>query len=338
MRLSFLTLSTDERRLYIDQAAIRRNVSAVVLEKDFWVCWLLGLLFSSEFAGSLVFKGGTSLSKVFGVIERFSEDIDLSLSPEFLKLPEPGTSRAQANKWMTKAEAACAKAVKKQIAPALETAAEAVLGKRGGGWFEFLTDANTNSPVLLFHYPSSQPVGFDYLKRAVKLEFGSLTDQQPVGRHPVRPWVADVLPLAFPDWQCEVVVLEVERSFWEKATILHTEYYRPAEKPTPDRFSRHYADTAALARHPTAGRAIDQHDLRIRVVAWKGQFFGNSWANYDLAKPGTFRLIPPAERLPALRRDYQAMRDMYLSEPPSFDDVLTTLAELENRINHVGGG
>jgi predicted nucleotidyltransferase component of viral defense system len=93
MRLSFLTLPTDERRLYIDQAASRRNVSAVVLEKDFWVCWLLGLLFGSEFAGSLVFKGGTSLSKVFGVIERFSEDIDLSLSPEFLKLPEAGTSR-----------------------------------------------------------------------------------------------------------------------------------------------------------------------------------------------------------------------------------------------------
>ena len=107
MRLGFLELPADERRLYIEQAAIRRNVSPVILEKDFWVCWLLGILFESEFAGSLVFKGGTSLSKVFGVIERFSEDIDLSLSPAFLKLPEAGTSRNQANKWMTKAEAAC---------------------------------------------------------------------------------------------------------------------------------------------------------------------------------------------------------------------------------------
>lgn len=337
MRLSFLTLPPDERRLYIDQAAIRRDVSPVVLEKDFWVCWLLGLLFGSEFAGSLVFKGGTSLSKVFGVIERFSEDIDLSLSPEFLKLPKAGTSRNQANKWMAKAEAACAQAVRTQIAPALEAAAAAVLGKRDGAWFEFLTDAYTNSPVLLFHYPSSQPAGFEYLKRAVKLEFGSLTDQQPVGRHPVRPWVADVLPVAFPDWQCEVVVLEVERTFWEKATILHTEYHRPADKPTPDRFSRHYADAAALARHPTASRAIDQHDLRNRVVAWKGQFFGSSWASYHLAKPGTFRLVPPTARLPALRRDYQAMRDMYLSEPASFDDILAVLADLERRINHVSG-
>jgi len=337
MKLSFLELPADERRLYIEQAAVRRNVSPVVLEKDFWVCWLLGILFESEFAGSLVFKGGTSLSKVFGVIERFSEDIDLSLSPTFLNLPEAGTSRNQANKWMIRAEAACGAAVRDQIGPAMEAAVDAVLGKRDGGWFEFLTDATTNSPVLLFHYPSSQPAGFDYLNRSVKLEFGSLTDQQPAGRHGVRPWVADVLPDAFPDWRCEVVALEVERSFWEKATILHAEYHRPAERPMPDKFSRHYADTAALAKHPSASGAIDQHDLRDRVVAWKGQFFGSSWANYGQAKPGTFHLVPPAERLPALRRDYEAMRDMYLSEPPSFDEALATLADLERRINQAGG-
>src|SRR5580693_1843839 len=160
MRLSFLTLPTGERRLYIDQAAARRNLSPVVLEKDFWVCWMLGILFQSQFAGSLVFKGGTSLSKVFGVIERFSEDIDLSLSPAFLKLPEAGTSRNQANKWMTKAEAACSLAVQNQIGPAMEAAVISILGKGKRAWFEFLTDSGTNSPVLLFHYPTSQPTGF----------------------------------------------------------------------------------------------------------------------------------------------------------------------------------
>lgn len=338
MKLGFLELSPDERRLYIEQAALRRSTSAVVLEKDFWVCWLLGIVFSSEFAGSLVFKGGTSLSKVFGVIDRFSEDIDLSLAPEFLGLPPARTSRNQANKWMTKAEAACGAAVRNQIAPALEAVVVGVLGTKVGAWFEYITDPATHSPVLLFHYPSTQPHGFEYLKRAVKLEFGSLTDQQPTGRHPVRPWIADIIPAAFPDWQCDVVALELERTFWEKATILHSEFHRPAEKPTPDRFSRHYADTAALARHPAAMQAIDQHDIRNRVVTWKSQFFGSSWAGYDRAKPGTFRLVPPTERQPALRRDYHAMRDMYLSEPAPFDDVLATLAELENRINHVGGG
>jgi hypothetical protein len=337
VKLSFLDLPPSERNLYIEQAAIRRNVSPVVIEKDFWVCWMLGILFQSDFAGSLVFKGGTSLSKVFGVIERFSEDIDLSVSPAFLKLPDAGTSRNQANKWMTRAEAACGVAVQNQIGPAMEAAVASVLGTASRPWFEFLTDVGTNSPVLLFHYPSLQPTGFDYLKRSVKLEFGSLTDQQPVGWHPIRPWMAEALPEALGDWQCQVVALEVERSFWEKATILHTEYHRPADKTTPDRFSRHYADVAALAKHQSASMAIDQHDIRDRVVQWKSQFFGSAWANYESAKPGTFRIVPRPERLPALRRDYQAMRDMYLTEPASFDEILAILTDLEKRINQAGG-
>ena len=335
MKLGFLKLSSDERRLYIEQAAIQRNVSPVIMEKDFWVCWLLSILFESEFADSLVFKGGTSLSKVFGAIDRFSEDIDLSLSPTFLKLPEAGTTRTQADKWMKRAEVACEVAVQTQIMPALEASVLDVLGKNEQVQFEFLIDPNTNSPVLLFHYPSSEPTGFAYIKRSVKLEFGSLTDQQPTGRHMITPWIAEVFPKAFPDWRCEVVALEIGRSFWEKATILHAEYHRPLDKSMPDRFSRHYADTAMLANHREASKAINQHDLLNRVVLWKRQFFGSSWAHYDLAKAGTFRLVPKAERLPALRRDYQLMRDMYLTEPVSFDDILTTLSDLEHHINLV---
>ncbi len=170
MKLGFLKLSSDEHRLYIGQAAIQRNVSPVIMEKDFWVCWLLSILFQSEFAGCLVFKGGTSLSKVFGAINRFSEDIDLSLSPTFLKLPEAGTTRNQANKWMKRAEVACEVAVQTQIMPALEASVLGILGKNEQVRFEFFKDPNTNSPVLLFHYPSSEPTGFAYIKRSVKLE------------------------------------------------------------------------------------------------------------------------------------------------------------------------
>lgn len=336
MMLGFLKLPEQERRLYIEQAAVRRNLSPVILEKDFWVCWLLDILFKSDFADSLVFKGGTSLSKVFGIINRFSEDIDLSLSPAFLDLPEVGTSRNQANKWMTQAEAACEVAVKDQIAPALEATAGNILEPREQPWFEFLKDPRTHSPVLLFHYPSTQLNGFSYLKRSVKLEFGSLTDQQPVGRHKVEPWIAEIFPDAFTDWKCDVVALELPRSFWEKATILHSEYHRPEDKPTPDRFSRHYADTAALANNPTINKTVLDTELRNRVVRWKSLFFGSSWASYDLAKPGTFRLVPPPGRLLSLRQDYQAMRDMYLTEPATFDQVISTLADLEKRINDSG--
>lgn len=88
MNLGFLSLPDSERQLYIEQAATRRGLSSVILEKDFWVCLLLGILFESRFAKCLVFEGGTSLSKVHGIIKRFSEDIDLSVSPDFLNLPE----------------------------------------------------------------------------------------------------------------------------------------------------------------------------------------------------------------------------------------------------------
>ncbi|MGH6930210.1 MAG: nucleotidyl transferase AbiEii/AbiGii toxin family protein, partial [Dongiaceae bacterium] len=249
MRLKFLELPSDERRLYIEQAAARRNVPEVMLEKVFWVSWVLAALFESRFGDVLVFKGGTSLSKVFAVIDRFSEDIDLSLSPAFLGLDDAAPpSRTQADLWMKKAEAACAAAVNDQLRPALEKTAVEVLGNRSEGWFQFAIDEASNSPVLLFHYPTTQPTGFAYLKRTVKLELGSLTDQQPTERHTVRPWIADVLEEAFDDWRCHVVALDVHRTFWEKATILHSEHHRPADKPTPDRFSRHYADTVALAK------------------------------------------------------------------------------------------
>lgn len=152
------------------------------------MCWLLGILFRSEFAEHIVFKGGTSLSKVFGAIARFSEDIDLSVSPQFLKLKQAGSSRSQAHKWMAKAELACGQAVASQIKPNLEQHVLSVLGKRNTDWFEFLTDPSTHSPVLLFHYPSIQPAGFEYLKRSVT--FGLFVYWLQTQNIPIPRWLA----------------------------------------------------------------------------------------------------------------------------------------------------
>ena len=331
MRLGFLALPSRDRRLYIDEAAARRGVSPVVVEKDFWVSWMLALLFRSDCADALVFKGGTSLSKVFGAIDRFSEDIDLSLAPAFVGVQPPASepSRTQADLWMSRAQEACAEAVAGRIRPSLAALAREAFGTGIAQRLELDADRAT----LLFHYPSVLPSGLEYLKRSVRLEFGSLTDQQPTGRHAVRPWIAEALPDAFTDWSCEVVALEAERTFWEKATILHVEHHRPADRPMPERYSRHYADLAMLASHPTIARAVDRKDLCERVVRWKQGFFGSAWARYDLARGGSFRLLPSAARVEPLRRDYAAMREMYLAAPPSFDEVLATLARLEERIN-----
>jgi hypothetical protein len=222
-----------------------------------------------------------------------------------------------------------------RFVPELERIARESLGERrgGGNWMEFQVDAATHSPVVLFHYPSNEPTGFVYLGRSVKMEFGSLTDQKPVGTHAVTSWVAEEFPKQLADFRCELVVLELERTFWEKATILHAEHHRDPAKPIRDRFSRHYSDMAALARHAVLERALARAELRQRVADWKNRFFAATWAHYDLAKPGTFRIVPSDFRLPELDRDYRAMRPMFLTEPPSFASIIEALRGLENRIN-----
>jgi hypothetical protein len=340
MKLEFFTRPASGQTAIIRETAARHGLPFVMVEKDFWVSWTLAVLFRHpEFGGQLVFKGGTSLSKVFGVIERFSEDIDLSVGPEFLGisevLVEQADSRNKASGWMKKMEAACSECVRDRFLPELERIAREALGKRAGSeaWMEFQLDGTTHSPVVLFHYPSSEPTGFEYLGRFVKIEFGSLTDQRPVGTHDIRPWVAEEFPKQLNDFRCKLVALELERTFWEKATILHAEYHRDPATPIRDRFSRHYSDMAALARHPIAERALTRDDLRQRVANWKSRFFPSTRARYDLAKPGTFRLAPPEFRLAELKKDYQAMKDMFLVTPPTFDSVIHALSDLEREIN-----
>jgi hypothetical protein len=235
---------------------------------------------------------------------------------------------------MKKLEGACIRAVEERFQPLLEVAVQEILGAAPAGrWLRFQIDPISNSPVLLFAYPSSADANSDYVEPAVKIEFGSLTDQQPRGRHRISPMVAEIAPGEFDDFTAEVVALELERSFWEKATILHAEYYRPQGQRSRDRFARHYADFAALWRHPGAQTARQRLDLLERVVIHKSRFFGSSWANYDTARSGTLRLAPPAAREPELRADLQKMRAMFLTEPPDFAALLATLREAEETLN-----
>jgi hypothetical protein len=340
MKLEFLNRLESERTPFLQETAARRGLLPVMVEKDFWVSWTLAALFAHpEFGGQLVFKGGTSLSKVFGVIDRFSEDIDLSVSPVFLGISEEWVeeagSRKKAEARMHELESACIGRVRDRFLPELECLAIEALGNRSGGrtWMKFEVDGTTGSPVVLFHYPSASPTGFEYLPRFVKMEFGALTDQRPVGSHVIRPWVADEFPKQFGDFHCEVVALELERTFWEKATILHAEHHRDPAKPMRDRFSRHYSDMAALARHAVKDRALARDDLRRRVADWKNRFFAASWARYDLAAPGSFHLMPPGFRLAELEKDYHAMRDMFLAPPPSFQSLMETVSALERQLN-----
>ena len=181
-------------------------------------------------------------------------------------------------------------------------------------------------------FPRAVPSG-PYIPPLVKLEFGSLTDQRPIGTHMITSFIAELAPDAFDDFHTEVVALEIERTFWEKATILHAEYHRPAEQPMRDRFARHYADFAALWNHPSGLAAATRFDLLERVRTHKSRFFASGWTHFETAVPGTLRLVPPEARLAELRRDYAAMQPMFMSPPPSFDAIMSTLRLAEDAIN-----
>lgn len=341
----FLSQAPERWALAFEQSAMKRAIHPVIVEKEFWVCWLLGVLFAiPELTPQLVFKGGTSLSKVFGVIDRFSEDVDVSVSPAFVgadpHLLDQGVSRTRRDKAMVEMQRLCSTKAENTIMPLLEAAIQTALETpaQTDRWLSYELDAQSRSPVLFFHYPATTSADLPYVRRSVKLELGSLTDQQPVGSHPIRPWVAEDFPAVFDDWRCEVTALELPRTFWEKVTILHGEYYRPPEQSIPDRYARHYADLACLLAHRDMASFVADRALASRVVEWKNRLFSRSWAHYELAKHGSFRLVPPPTRFDELNRDYEVMRPLFLHEPPPFSQVVEKLASAERTINDLSRG
>lgn len=338
---SFALQSAQERRLLIDEAGARLRVVALIVEKDFWVGWLLGRLFAMPaLAGQLQFKGGTSLSMVFGAVQRFSEDIDLAILPAALGFEEgyfnDAPSASQRRKRM-EALAQASEAYVKRLQPMLEAELMSVLGTSPveTSWLSYEIDGQSGTPNLWFAYPSVVRQASTYIAKRVKLEFGSLTNQQPSVQATARTMLARVLPEgAFTDLTAPVVALDVARTFWEKATILHAEHHRPADLPVRDRFARHYSDFAALWQQDHARNAgLARLDLLADVALHKSRYFASNWASYASAAPGTLKLVPPPYRLAAIGEDYATMRPMFLTEPAPFADLMQQLAQAEQAIN-----
>jgi Nucleotidyl transferase AbiEii toxin, Type IV TA system len=335
--LEFARRTPEDLERVFREAGAQRGIGAHIAEKDFWVCWLLRLIFDdAEFSGKLVFKGGTSLSKVFGIIQRFSEDIDLSVDPEWLGFGDAARldaapSRSQFDKRAKALQEACIAKVRDQFLPAMNRHIAAKLPS-AGSTITFELDESTHSPVLLFQYPRAGHTGS--LTPHVKMEFGSLYDQRPTGRHMITPLTAEVFPALFGEPSCSVVALEAERTFWEKATLLHVEYHRPKDKAFPLGMSRHYSDLAALSQHPAGRGAAVDFDLLTEVRTHKQTYFRSGWAHYDSAVPGSLHLVPSKERRAEVGRDYVRMADMFMAAAPSsFDTIMTQLEDLEKQIN-----
>ena len=328
-------LPARDRQDIFSEAAAKRGIRPTIIEKDFWVCLVLKLLFlKSRFGKSLVFKGGTSLSKAHGLIERFSEDIDLVLDWKIIGFGEGVKdpmqnfgSKSKQDQFNKEINRQAADFIAKTLCPELDR-----LLRREGIGLSAAVDT-TDPHVIKILYPAAFSEG--YIRPEVRLEIGPLASWVPSATCTIRPYAYDVLPELFENPACEVVAISAERTFWEKATILHQEAHRQTQ--IPQRYSRHYYDLYKLAVSSVRASALAQTSLLQDVVTFKQRFYPSAWARYDLAVPGTFKLLPTTQsQLADLERDYDDMRVMLFGEPPEFGAILDALRKLETEINSMG--
>jgi hypothetical protein len=331
----------EERAELFLETAVRRGVVPTIIEKDFWVCWTLRRLFAHQVElPAMLFKGGTSLSKVYNAIERFSEDIDVSFHRHDLGFsgardPHNVPSRKGRGRLLDELARTCARFIATELVPRMLADFEAILGPRGAGWRLEIDRADPQT--VLFSYPSVIGSGAaPYVRRVVRVEFGARSDPWPADFADLRPYAAEEFPGAFEDGRARVTVLGAKRTFWEKATILHAEYHRTNLREDADRLSRHYYDLAMLARSPVREEALSSTALLLQVARHKELFFPAAWANYGEARPGTLRLVPHDTLARSLEADYRRMTEMFFDTPPPFAEVLATLGELEAAINAPG--
>ena len=333
-------LSSKEREIFFQEASTELNIPFPIIEKDFWVVWTLGRLFSlDELKAHLAFKGGTSLSKVYGLIERFSEDIDVSIEKDFLGFgtPEKDPDQAVSNKKQRAAlenlSKACANYVQNEMATTLKASIADELGT-SDGWALIPDEADPQA--LIFEYPNITPRG-DYIHQAVKIEMGARSEHWPVSLHQIESLTKQGLKDKVIETKYTIRVLNAERTFWEKATLLHQYAHLPEDKKLPARISRHLYDFYQLLNSSVKAKALGDLRLLDRVANHKKIYFASAWASYDIAKKGTLKLSPSNRLLNDLKKDYDLMATMFYGDSrPEWEVILKTIADFEHEFNNGG--
>ncbi len=332
---SYFDLTEKDKIDALEAAASKLGRPADLFEKDIWVVWVLHALFESEWSDHLVFKGGTSLSKVYKAIDRFSEDVDVTydirqIIPDLISDPESPypPNRSQAKKWTEAVRERLSAWIETNVVPLLKTCIDNE---------NLPASLRQENDVLYLDYKAVRG-GNGYVRPAVLLEFGARSTGEPAGCHKVTCDLVEgveglILPTAHPR------VMAAERTFWEKATAVHAYCLRGAFRGG-DRYARHWYDLDCLDQIGIAQKAFDDRGLANAVAEHKQHFFRETDTegeviDYATAVAGTLCLVPVGEPLDALRQDYQKMIDAGLlrSDAIGFDGLMEKLADLQNRAN-----
>ena len=324
-------ITENDRKALFHNTAAKMGMTDAIIEKDFWVCYVLDYLFHhSQWKDNIAFKGGTSLSKAYGLIERFSEDIDLILDWRVLGygIDEPWENRSNTKQDIFNKEANIRAEVflRNAFLPAINADLTLELGDNVKCYID-----DSDRQTVKISYPNS--FSDASILQEIRLEIGALAAWTPVKNASITPYAAEQYARLFEQPSTEVLTVLPERTFWEKVTILHREAFRPEDRPFPSRYSRHYYDLYKMMQTPVKDNALSNNDLLERVVKFKDKFYRCPWARYDLAKRGTMKLLPPDYNMAKLRSDYDHMQNMLFGSKPSFDEIMNAMAQLEDEIN-----
>ena len=309
-------LSADDRRELFHNTAAKIGLNDAIIEKDFWVCLTLDYLFHrSPWKEAVTFKGGTSLSKGYHLISRFSEDIDLILDWRVLgyRIDEPWEKRSNTKQDAFNKEANRRAEIflSEDFCPRMQKDLSVELGTSANLYID-----EEDPQTVIFAYPNL--FTDTSTLQVIRLEIGALAAWTPADMVDITPYTAEQYPQLFKQRTVSVLTVAPERTFWEKATILHHEANRPEHLLMPQRYSRHYYDLYCMATSPVKEKAFVHLDLLQKVVNFKMKFYPRAWAKYPEAVPATLKLLPPSYRLDALWTDYTAMQNMLYGEIPSF--------------------
>ena len=324
-------MADSDRRELFRNTADKMGLNDAIVEKDFWVCFTLDYLFHrSSWKDAITFKGGTSLSKAFNLISRFSEDIDLILDWRILGYgrDEPWEKRSNTKQDAFNKEANVRAEVflEETFCPEIKVGMSQELSCEANVYI----DENDRQTVI-FAYPNLFTNAATL--QVIRLEIGALAAWTPAKQAMIESYASKYYPAVFEQKNTSILTVAPERTFWEKATILHHEAHRPKHLEMPRRYSRHYYDLYRMAASPVKEAAFSRLDLLKKVVDFKMKFYPRAWAKYPEAEPGTLKLLPPEYRFAALEADYELMKDMLYDNVPTFRAVIDAVRKLEKEIN-----
>jgi Nucleotidyl transferase AbiEii toxin, Type IV TA system len=331
-KTNFYNIDDIEKESIFKDISTQTGMPAFAVEKDWWVVQTLSIIFELEVAKHLVFKGGTSLSKAWKLIERFSEDVDLVIDREFF-----GFDGNLSKKQITDLRKAAGVYTSGLFFEALQQrfTAKGITGVE----FKLVAAASSDQDprIIEIYYPNIIPSP-GYLQPKVQIEIGCRSLREPFTRQSFNALVDETY--ANQDFALPPIIVPTvnpERTFLEKIFLLHEEFQRPQDKTRIERLSRHLYDVVKLSKTHFAQKALTDQVLYATIVEHRFKFTKVGGVNYNLHQPQTINPVPKEDVLAAWKADYNTMIEqmIYENNPPSFNQIIADLKVLKNKINEL---